>query len=75
MFEDCCVADDISKNGGLQPDVSCSDFPKGGVGVSPDADACIAAALDIIQQSPPAQPVPSALFARTNIAALALSQR
>ncbi len=42
-------------------------------GVSPDNDACIAAAVGIIRQSPPAEPVPSALFAHGDIAALALS--
>ena len=42
-------------------------------GVSPDNDACIAAAVGIIQQSPPAEPVPSALYARGDVAALALS--
>ena len=72
FYRHSIFADDISKNGGLQPDVSCSDFPKGGASVSPDNDACIKAAVDIIQQSPPAQPVPSTLFARTDIAALAL---
>ena len=39
-------------------------------GVSPETDACVAAAIEFIQQSPPAQPVPSALFARTELAAL-----
>ena len=34
------IADDISKLGGLQPDVSCSDFPKGGAGVRSQCHQC-----------------------------------
>ena len=38
--ECCCPADDISKLGGLQPDVSCSDFPKGGPGARSHRHDC-----------------------------------
>lgn len=50
------AADDITRDGGLQPDVSCSDFPKAGP-PSPDNDACILAAAAIIQRAPPAEPL------------------
>jgi C-terminal processing protease CtpA/Prc len=39
---------DISREGGLQPDVSCSDFPRRGV-PSAANDACISRALEALE--------------------------
>lgn len=39
---------DISRNGGITPDITCNDYPHGGLLTASD-DRCIAAALRLIQ--------------------------
>ena len=39
---------DISRRGGIEPDVACADYPHGGLASASD-DHCIAAALRLIQ--------------------------
>ena len=39
---------DISRNGGIAPDITCNDYPHGGLLTASD-DRCIAAALQSIQ--------------------------
>ena len=41
---------DISRRGGIEPDVACADYPHGGLASASD-DRCIAAALRIIQSA------------------------
>lgn len=52
-------ADDITRDGGLQPDLSCSDYPKAGP-ATPSNDACILAAVKVIKNAPPPQTGPLA---------------
>lgn len=41
---------DISRMGGIDPDVACADYPHGGLASASD-DRCIAAALRLIQSA------------------------
>jgi C-terminal processing protease CtpA/Prc len=41
---------DISRTGGITPDVACNDYPHGGLLTASD-DRCIAAALRLIRQA------------------------
>lgn len=41
---------DISRAGGIVPDITCNDYPHGGLLTATD-DKCIAAALRIIKQA------------------------
>jgi C-terminal processing protease CtpA/Prc len=41
---------DISRNGGIEPDLACNDYPRGGLASASD-DRCIAAALRLIRSA------------------------